>query len=204
MGALRPPPYPDVTLPLKWHLDLEKIPVPAVPRSMRAHAEEVRRRRKQLTPEQRGKPVYIADSPNWEAWFAWEHEEQQRRGICNVVAGSPLPLVLREEDQEAEAAYQNVLADVLHASEEEAPQGGGGGGLPEQTGGGHCALHYRQLCLAAAGLTIPAEPGLMVLRPELYVWDGVVCEWVSASSVWLGAMPEHEAAYLEHSWHRRV
>ena len=53
-----PLPYPDVILPHYWHLDPERIPVPAVPRSARAHAEEVRRRRQQLMPKQRLKPAY--------------------------------------------------------------------------------------------------------------------------------------------------
>ena len=46
-----PLPYPDVTLPHDWHLDPERIPVPAAPRTARAHAEEVRRRRALLTSE---------------------------------------------------------------------------------------------------------------------------------------------------------
>ncbi|KAE8815577.1 hypothetical protein D1007_07048 [Hordeum vulgare] len=50
---------------------------------------------------------------------------------------------------------------------------------------------------------VPAEPGSMVLRPELYGWDGMVHEWVSVPPVWLDAMPEQEAAYLEHSRQQR-
>ena len=67
--------YPDVTLPHHWHLDPQRIPVPAVPRSQRTHDDEVRRCRAQLTREQRRLPEYAADSFNWEAWFALEHEE---------------------------------------------------------------------------------------------------------------------------------
>ncbi|KAE8767653.1 Cytochrome P450 71C4 [Hordeum vulgare] len=59
-----PLPYPDVTLSHDWHLDPERIPVPAVPRSARAHAEEVWRRRVLLTQEQRRGPAYAIDSPN--------------------------------------------------------------------------------------------------------------------------------------------
>ncbi|KAE8782388.1 Pre-mRNA-processing factor 39 [Hordeum vulgare] len=47
-----------------------------------------------------------------------------------------------------------------------------------------------------------AKPGSLVLMPELYAWDGVVCEWVSSPPVWLGATPKHVAAYLEH-WRQR-
>ncbi|KAE8801736.1 Cytochrome P450 71C4 [Hordeum vulgare] len=43
--------YPDATLPHDWHLDPERIPVLAMPRSARVHAEEVRRRRALLTSD---------------------------------------------------------------------------------------------------------------------------------------------------------
>ena len=59
-----PLPYLGVTLPHDWHLDPERIPVPAAPRTARAHAEEVRRRRALLTSEQRADPHFVADSPN--------------------------------------------------------------------------------------------------------------------------------------------
>ena len=77
----QPLPYPDVTLPHDWHLDPDRIPVPAVPRTARVHAEEVRRRRALLTPEQRREAAYASDSPNWARWFAFEHEEARRRGV---------------------------------------------------------------------------------------------------------------------------
>ncbi|KAE8815578.1 hypothetical protein D1007_07049 [Hordeum vulgare] len=99
---------------------MERTPVPVVPRSTWVHAEEVRRRWEQMTREQWCNPAYAADSPDWEACFTWEHEEQRRCGVRTVVAGPPLILVVREEDQEAEAAYTNTLAAVLRASEEEA------------------------------------------------------------------------------------
>ncbi|KAE8780127.1 hypothetical protein D1007_46807 [Hordeum vulgare] len=55
-----PLPYPDDTLPHQLHLDLERIPVLAV---AQLHTEEVSRRRRLLTPEQRQNPVYAFDSP---------------------------------------------------------------------------------------------------------------------------------------------
>ena len=70
-----PLPYPDATLPHDWHLDSERIQVPAAPRSARAHAEEVRRRWALLTEEQRADPRFAVDSLNWARWFAFEHEE---------------------------------------------------------------------------------------------------------------------------------
>ncbi|KAE8793316.1 hypothetical protein D1007_32158 [Hordeum vulgare] len=56
-------PYPDVNLPHGWHLDPDRIPIPAVSQSAHAHPEEVRQRCALLTPEQRYDPTYTADSP---------------------------------------------------------------------------------------------------------------------------------------------
>ena len=110
-----PLPYPDATLLHDWHLDPERIPVPAAPRTTRAHAEEVRRRRALLTLEQRDEPHYAVDSPNWARWFIFEHEAR-RRGVRGVDRSlPPPPLVVRDEDQEAEAAYQAAIKE----SEEE-------------------------------------------------------------------------------------
>lgn len=104
--------YPDVTLPHHWHLDSQQIPVPAVPRSQRPHDEEVRRKWKQLTPAQWRKPEYTVDSPNWEAWFALEHEEQWRLGAhINHDLPSP-PLWVQPEEEEAEAEYQDALEEA--------------------------------------------------------------------------------------------
>ena len=116
--------YADVTLPHDWHLDPDRIPVPAAPRSARAHAEEVRRRRALLTSEQRREAAYATDSPNWVRWFAFEHEEARRRGVREVDRRlPPTPLVVREEDQAAEDAYQAALATVYRESEEDEPWG---------------------------------------------------------------------------------
>ena len=56
--------YTDVTLPHDWHLDPDRIPVPPAPWSVRAHAEEVRRRRALLTAEQRRDNAYATDLSN--------------------------------------------------------------------------------------------------------------------------------------------
>ncbi|KAE8785840.1 hypothetical protein D1007_40345 [Hordeum vulgare] len=84
-------PYANVTLPHHWHLDPERIPVSAVPRSVRLHTEELSRRRCLLTPEQRLNTAYTADSPHWELWFAVEQEEQHQRGVRDVQLGGPPP-----------------------------------------------------------------------------------------------------------------
>ncbi|KAE8778947.1 hypothetical protein D1007_48065 [Hordeum vulgare] len=86
--------------------------MPMVPRSVRAHVKEVSRRRQQLTPENRINLVYVADSSYWEVWFAFEHKEQRRRGVRDLQARTPPPLIVRDVDQEA-------LVSALHESEEE-------------------------------------------------------------------------------------
>ncbi|KAE8812337.1 hypothetical protein D1007_10694 [Hordeum vulgare] len=113
--------YPDVTLLHNWHVDPKRILVSAVLQSARMHAEEVSRRQRQLTREQRLNPAYVADSPNWEVWFALEHEEQRRRDVRDMQPGSPPPPmpIVSDEDREEEAAYQTALAVVLRESEEE-------------------------------------------------------------------------------------
>lgn len=69
------------------------------------HAKEVRRRRELIGPEQRTLRAYAQDSPNWELWFALEHEEERRHGVqVNHAIAPPPPQVLPEEE-EAEAAY---------------------------------------------------------------------------------------------------
>ena len=87
----QPLPYPDVTLPHHWYLPPNRIPVPAVPRTQRTHDDECAL----LMPKQRRLPEYAADSPNWEAWFALEHEEQRRSGVQAVPPPflPPLPQV---------------------------------------------------------------------------------------------------------------
>ena len=92
--------------------------MPAAPWPARAHAEEVRRWRALLTPEQCREAAYATDSPNWARWFAFEHKEARRRGVREVDR-RPTPLVVREEDQAAEDAYQAALAAVYRESEED-------------------------------------------------------------------------------------
>ena len=94
--------------------------MPTAPLSARAHAEEVRRRRALLTPEQRRGQAYATDSPNWARWFAFEHEEARRRGVREVDRSVPPPLlVVCEEDQAAEDAYQAALVAVYRESGED-------------------------------------------------------------------------------------
>ncbi|KAE8789449.1 Pre-mRNA-processing factor 39 [Hordeum vulgare] len=60
------------------------------------------------------------------------------------------------------------------------------------------ALSAASDCIISPSSPAKAEPGTLALQPEQYIEDGVMHEWVSAPPVWLGAMPEQEAAYLEH------
>ncbi|KAE8779260.1 hypothetical protein D1007_47687 [Hordeum vulgare] len=105
------------------------------------------------------------------------------------------PLVMREKDQETEVVYQNALVtsvgDVLHASEEEAC-------LEEEEEEPYQKHLVEAIAFSAASdCVVPplappplTEPGSLVLRPELYAWDGLMCEWISAPPVWLGATRE--------------
>ena len=61
-------------------------------------------------------PEYEADSPNWEAWFALEHEEQWRRGVLHHHANPVPPPIVKPEDEEDEAAYQEALAEGTPSS----------------------------------------------------------------------------------------
>ncbi|KAE8797586.1 hypothetical protein D1007_27241 [Hordeum vulgare] len=94
-------------------------------------------------PEKWLNPAYATDSPDWEVLYAFEHEDQGRRGVRDARAGTPPPLVVRDEDQKAEAAYPEALTAALCESDEEKWRKGGCGGLPGAACGGHDALHYR-------------------------------------------------------------
>ncbi|KAE8788525.1 hypothetical protein D1007_37453 [Hordeum vulgare] len=124
--------YPEATLPHDWHLDPERIPVPAVSWSARVLAEQVRRRRVLLTPDQRRDLAYATDSPNWASWFAFEHEEARRHGAHEFNRIVPLPPhVVRDEDhreseederrrtaatEQEEATYEAVMAHAMALS----------------------------------------------------------------------------------------
>ncbi|KAE8789026.1 Pre-mRNA-processing factor 39 [Hordeum vulgare] len=116
-----------------------------------------------------------------------------------------LPLVMREEDEEAEAVYQNGMTTVLHAREEEACL------KEEEEATAYQSRIVEAMALSAAGdyvvpsLALPSlakvEHGPLVLKPEQHVWDRVVREWVNVPPVWLDATLEQEVAYLEHYRH---
>ncbi|VAH83944.1 unnamed protein product [Triticum turgidum subsp. durum] len=79
-------------------------------------------RRAQLTPEQRRLPEYAADSPNWEAWFALEHEEQRRSGVDAVPPLFPPPPPQEQADSKQHMRYEAMLqrdAEALRLEEEE-------------------------------------------------------------------------------------
>ncbi|KAE8788893.1 putative ubiquitin-conjugating enzyme E2 26 [Hordeum vulgare] len=144
-----PLPYPDATLPHDWHLDPERIPVPAAPWSARAHAKEMQRWRALLTSEQRRDLAYATDSPNWARWFAFEHEEARRRGVCEVDRTlPPPPLIVREEDQAAEAAYQASLTVVYRERKEDERRRAAATKQEEAT---YEAAMARAMALSAAG-----------------------------------------------------
>lgn len=149
-------------------------------------------------------PAYAFDSPAWERWFAFEHEEAKRRGVRDVSYGSPLPpLVVRDEDKEAEAAYQAELAAVLRESEEERRK-------VEEEETAYQACMAEAMALSAAGDCVvpplappsPAKAELVPTPIERYSWTRMVRKWVSASPVRMGAAEAQEHAYLE-QWRQR-
>ena len=122
---------------------------------------------------------------------------------CSV---PPPPLVVREEDQAAEDAYQADLAAVYRESEEDERRRAEAAEAEEEAR--YEAAMARALALSAAGDSVVppvAPPSPIKPEPERepspierYSWTGVVREWVRAPSVWMGATPAQEAAYLEH------
>ncbi|KAE8768394.1 hypothetical protein D1007_60133 [Hordeum vulgare] len=116
-------PCPDVNLPHGWYLDRDRIPIPAVSWSARAHAEEVCRRRALLTPEQRRDPTFVGDSPEWEVWFAIEHERECIHSAqFDTTILAPPPQV-KPEEQEEDATYEAALEEATaYAIEESRPE----------------------------------------------------------------------------------
>ncbi|KAE8810188.1 hypothetical protein D1007_13070 [Hordeum vulgare] len=130
------------------------------------HVEEVSRRRRQLTPKKWLHPTYAADSPNWEVWFALEHEEQRQRGVHDVQSGGPPqpPPAVSNEDQEAEAPYQTALAAFLRESEEEERR------KADKEEAAYDAQLTEAIALSAAGDCVVPPPSKSEPQPEVYQW----------------------------------
>nr|CDM80777.1 unnamed protein product [Triticum aestivum] len=181
-----PLPYPDVTLPHNWHLDPERILVPAAPRSASAHAKEVRRRRALLTPEQRRDEAYAFDSPNWARW------EEDQAALAAVYRESEEDERRRAEASEEEARYEAAMAHAMALF-----------------AAGDCVVPPvaqpsppRRLVNADSEPQPQPEPEPGSIAS--FSWTGVVREWVSAPPVWMEAIPAQEATYLEHWRQRRL
>ncbi|KAE8786218.1 hypothetical protein D1007_40005 [Hordeum vulgare] len=100
-------PYPDVTLPHGWHLDPERIPVSAVPRSTRVHLEEHRRGVRQVQP--RGPPSaspVVSDEDQ-------EAEAAYHAALAGVLHDSEEKARRAAEEKEA---YQRQLAEAMALS----------------------------------------------------------------------------------------
>lgn len=61
-----PVPWPDVHLPKSWHLNQERVPMPADLASGHAQALEIRRRRDLLPEDLVHDSTVIEDSPYWD------------------------------------------------------------------------------------------------------------------------------------------
>ena len=138
-----PLPWPDVHLADGWHLNPERIPVPPVPTSGQARAEEIQHRRAQLPPNLRADPAFSANSPFWDSWFMDEHDVRRRTAFLSVrppppprgyaPPPPPPPMWVKEEveeeeeeqrgeptEEEEEEILQKAMEDSLrtHAEEE--------------------------------------------------------------------------------------
>ena len=117
------------------------------------------------------------------------------RGAASATWLPPSPLVVHDEDQEAEAAYQVALAPVVRESEEEER-------CKEEEDEAYQAHMADAMALSAAdGCVVPPlrPPSPVKAEPvptpiENYSWDGVVREWVDAPPVWYGATLMREKA----------
>ena len=86
--------YPDVNLPTGWHLNTERVPVPPPPKGAALQVEAERRRRN-LPPTMRRRPVYRRLA-YWAAFLAWEHEARR----ASAFRGEIQPEEEDEEDDE--------------------------------------------------------------------------------------------------------
>ena len=119
----------------------------------------------------------------------------------------PPSLVVREEDQAAEAAYQATLGAVYRESEEDERRRAAAVEEEEAAYEAAMALSAASDCVlppVTPPSPVKAEPELESSPIERYSWTGVVREWVRAPPVLVGATPKQEAAYLEHWRHIRL
>ncbi|KAE8783185.1 hypothetical protein D1007_43403 [Hordeum vulgare] len=56
-------PWSDAHLPDNWHLSTDRVPIPPIPVSGRAHHEEIYRGRVRMAPDLAHDPKYAMDSP---------------------------------------------------------------------------------------------------------------------------------------------
>lgn len=64
---------------------------------------EIHCRRADLPPELRRHPNYTTESPNWDAWFATEHNLRRRSRFKGATRGPPLPV--KEEGKEVQQPF---------------------------------------------------------------------------------------------------
>ena len=64
-----PLPWSDIRLPNNWNLSADRVPIPPVPLTGRAHRQEIERRRCLLPDDLYYDPRYSPDSPLWDTWF---------------------------------------------------------------------------------------------------------------------------------------
>ena len=72
-----PLPWGDVHWPNNWHLSADRVSIPPLPASGRAHHEEINRRRARLPPDLLADSRYAIDWPLWDTWLRDEHYQQR-------------------------------------------------------------------------------------------------------------------------------
>ncbi|KAE8778750.1 hypothetical protein D1007_48251 [Hordeum vulgare] len=72
-----------------------------------------------VMPEQRCAPVYTPGSPNWDAWFATEHDVRCRSAVQIEPDYASSPPMAVQEDEEADATYVATLEEAYQHTLEE-------------------------------------------------------------------------------------
>ncbi|KAE8774836.1 Pre-mRNA-processing factor 39 [Hordeum vulgare] len=119
--------------------------------------------------------------------FVFEHKEQRRHGICDVRASTSPPLIVRDEDEEVQDAYQEAPTAALRESKEEEHRKEEDEEVTYQAQMAEsfalCTIGDSTMSPLAPSSPTKIEPAPTALKPQEYVWDGVVREWVSAPPV---------------------
>ncbi|KAE8773110.1 ADP-ribosylation factor-related protein 1 [Hordeum vulgare] len=80
-------PCSDVHLPNAWHLSAERVPIPLLPTSGRAHQDKIERRRRLLPDDLYYDYRYVADSTLWDTWLRDKHDVRRTSYFAGTASG---------------------------------------------------------------------------------------------------------------------